>query len=472
MTQLVGAFVVIIGLLGLFALDRFRRAQTSEALWIPVVWLFIAGSRPLSFWLFPGMGDTTDRYIEGSPFDRNVLTVLIVAALMVLIARGSRVGTLLRANGPILLFLFYCGLSILWSDYPDVAFKRWIRVVGDIAMVLVVLTDPSPSAAVKGLLARTGFAIVPLSILFDIGRAAAGREYHLGLTTNKNMFGQISMILGLGAVWRFLAIFQGGERKGHTRRLVAYGSIVVMALWCLWTANSATSAACFLVGSTLLAVTRRWGFDRKPTVVHLVVASLVFLALYATILNPNVGIASAMGKDPTLTGRTEIWSVVIAMNPSPWIGAGFESFWLGSRLTKLRDMYVWHPNEAHNGYIEVYLNLGWIGLSLLAVVLVRGYQRVVRGGRQDTDTGSLMLAYFVVAVIYSLTEAGFRMFSPVWIVFLLSVAAVFKSPPENSLSQPATTVSRTFPMPGLSRRDAYSAMGKVDIKRRLYACNR
>jgi len=472
MTELVGAFVVIIGLLGLFALDRIRGARRSGALWIPVVWLFIAGSRPLSFWLFPGMGDTTDRYLEGSPFDRNVLTVLIAAALVVLIARGRRVGTLLRANGPILLFLFYCGLSILWSDYPEVAFKRWIRVVGDIAMVLVVLTDPSPSAAVKGLLARTGFVIIPASILFDLGRWTIRREYHVGLTTNKNMYGQIGMILGLGAVWRFLSIFQGGERKGHARRLVVHGSIVALALWCLWTANSVTSIACFLLGSALIAITRRWGFARKPAFVHLVVASLVFVALYATILNPNVGIASAMGKDPTLTGRTDVWQAVIEMAPNPWFGAGFESFWLGSRLTKLRDMFVWQPNEAHNGYIEVYLNLGWIGLSLLAVVLVSGYRRVVRGVRQDTDTGRLMLAYFVVAIIYNLTEAGFRMFSPVWIAFLLSIAAVFKSQPESAMSQLATTVSRTSPMPGLNRRDAYSAVGEGDIKRRLYACNK
>jgi O-antigen ligase len=472
MIQLAGAVVVIIGLLGLFALDRVRGAQMSGALWIPVVWLLIAGSRPVSHWLIPGMGDTTDRYLEGSPFDRNVLTMLIVAALIVLIARGRRVGTLLRANGPILLFLFYCGLSILWSDFPDVAFKRWIRVVGDIAMVLVVLTDPSPSAAIKGLLARTGFVIVPLSILFDIWRGSTGREYHLGLTANKNMFGQISMILGLGAVWRFLSIFEGGERRGHTRRLVAHGSILAMALWCLLTANSATSTACFFVGSALIAVTRRWALARKPAVVHLVVASLVFLALYATILNPNVGIASAMGKDPTLTGRTDVWLTVIGMAPDPWFGAGFESFWLGSRLTKLWNMFVWRPNEAHNGYIEVYLNLGWIGLSLLSVVLVTGYRRVVSGVRQDTDTGSLRLAYFVVAVIYSLTEAGFRMFSPVWIVFLLSIAAVFKSQPENAMSQSATTVSRTFPMPGLTRRGAYSAVREVDIETNRNACNR
>jgi exopolysaccharide production protein ExoQ len=472
MMEFSGAVVVIIGLLGLFAVDRFRRVRTSEALWIPVVWLFIAGSRPLSFWLFPGMGDTTDRYVEGSPFDRNVFAALILAALIVLISRARKVGRLLRTNGPILLFLLYCGLSVFWSDLPDVAFKRWIRVVGDIAMVLVVLTDSSPSAAVKGLLARTGFVIIPSSILSDIGRGVIGREYHFGLTTNKNLFGLISMILGIGAVWSFLGISQGRESKGRTRRLLAYGSLVAMAVWCLWTANSTTSTACFLLGSSFIVATRHWSLARKPALVHLAVASLIILALYASILNPNVGIASAMGKDPTLTGRTDVWRAVIPMTPSPWFGAGFESFWLGSRLTKLWNMFVWHPNEAHNGYLEVYLNLGWMGVILLAVVMVAGYRKVVRGVRQDVDTGSLRLAYFVVAVIYNFTEAGFRTFSPMWMFLVLSIIGGFKPEPEDVKSQPETPLSGTFPKPELSCRDPYSAVREVDIKRRLYACSR
>jgi exopolysaccharide production protein ExoQ len=426
MMQLAGALVVIIGLLGLFALDRLRRARTSQALWIPVAWLFIAGSRQVSLWLSADPLDFTDRNLDGSPFDRNIFAVLIAAALIVLIARRRKVGTLLRANGPILLFLLFCGASVLWSDFPDVAFKRWIRALGDIAMVLVVLTDPDSSAAVKGFLARTSFLILPFSVLADMGRGFIGRGYRYGLTTNKNTFGLIGMVLGLTAVWRFLTILRHGEREGSTRRLIAHGSLVAMAMWCLWTANSLTSTACFLLGSTLIVLTNRWALARKPAVVHLVVASLIFLALYATILNPNVGIVSTMGKDPTLTGRTELWSAVIAMNPSPWFGAGFESFWMGSRLTKLGNIFVWRPNEAHNGYIEVYLNLGWTGVILLAVVMMTGYRKIVRGFRQDRDTGSLMLAYFFVAVIYSLTEAGFRIFSPVWITLLVAIIGVPK----------------------------------------------
>jgi len=318
MIQLAGTIVFIIGILALFALDRDKRTRTSKALWVAVVWLFLAGSRPVSFWLHMRMiGTSADDLLEGSPLDRAVITVLIVVALIVLFARGRRVATLLRANGPILLFLCYCGVSILWSDFPDVAFKRFVRAVGDLAMVLVVLTDLRPSVAAERVLVRAGFVIFPLSILFEIGRGYSGLGYHAGLTTDKNMFGMISLILGLAAVWRFLMILRDEERKYRIRRLIARGAIATMAVWCIWTAKSATSMACFLVGGVLIAIARRWGPARKPALLHVFVASVVFLALYAAILNPDVGIASAMGKDPTLTGRTDVWQTVISMSPAP-----------------------------------------------------------------------------------------------------------------------------------------------------------
>jgi exopolysaccharide production protein ExoQ len=416
-----------------------KRVRISNALWIPFVWLFIAGSRPVSLWLRVQMiGTSADDMMEGSPLDRNILTLLMVLGLVVLAARGRKVGSLLRSNAPILLFFAYCGMSVFWSDFSDVALKRWIRALGDLVMVLVVLTDPAPSAAFKRLLSRLAFLTIPLSILCDLGRGLYGQagRFYLGVTTNKNMFGMISMLCGVGAMWHFLTTWWGDDFRNRSRRLWAYGIAAALSLWLIRMADSATSTACFALGTGIIVITNRWAFARKPLVMHLLVASVVFLALYGLILNPGAGIISTMGRDATLTGRTDVWQAVIPMNPRPWLGAGFESFWLGPRLKRLWRMFVWQPNEAHNGYIEMYLNLGWVGLSLLAVVLLSGYWRIVQSFRSDIETASLRLTYFVIIVVYNLTEAGFRLFSPIWIIFLLSIMAVFKLRPQNAVAMP------------------------------------
>ena len=56
-------------------------------------------------------------------------------------------------------------VSLLWSDFPDVAFKRWTKALGDLVMVLVVLSDREPISAVKRLFSRTEFLLIPLSVL-------------------------------------------------------------------------------------------------------------------------------------------------------------------------------------------------------------------------------------------------------------------------------------------------------------------
>jgi O-antigen ligase len=93
-------------------------------------------------------------------------------------------------------------------------------------------------------------------------------------------------------------------------------------------------------------------------------------------------------------------------------------------------MYWWHPNEAHDGYLEMYLNLGWIGVTLLAILMINGYRNVLRRLTEDRVTGPLFLAFFFVGVAYNFTEAATRTMSPVWICFIMASLAFPKSQPQ------------------------------------------
>src|ERR1700739_199035 len=217
-----------IGILSLFALDLDPDSRSSRALWLPALWLLIEGSRPVSLWLQMTPPSSGSTYLEGSPLDRTVFLCLSVAGLIVLVARSHEVGTLLRANRAILLFFLYCGVSALWSDYSDVAFRRWVKAVGELMMVLIVLTDPHPVAEIKRLLAGVGFLLLPISVLLikyygDLGRNYRPGDFggvwntaNIGVTTDKNALGMIAMIFGLGALWQLLELRQcggAGRRK-------------------------------------------------------------------------------------------------------------------------------------------------------------------------------------------------------------------------------------------------------------------
>src|SRR5260370_39438970 len=106
--------IIIFGIAGLFWLDRDTSGSTSKALWVPVLWLSIACSRPVNEWLQMGTPrPAADQLLEGSPIDRLVYTGLLAAGLVVLASRKGRVAKLLRANGAILVFFLYCTMSLL-----------------------------------------------------------------------------------------------------------------------------------------------------------------------------------------------------------------------------------------------------------------------------------------------------------------------------------------------------------------------
>src|SRR6266571_8234246 len=353
MSQGIATVVYGFFILALFLLDRDRESRVSPALWIPVAWVVIAGSRMVSPWLEGGHTyGTADEILDGSALDRFVLIGLLTAGSVVLFARGQRAGTFLRLNGPILLFFLYGAVSVLWSDYPDVAFKRWTKAVGDIVMVLVVLTDPDPSAAVKRLLARTGFLLIPLSVLLvkyypELGRGYSPwiwTPYYTGVAEGKNGLGLVCLVFGLGSLWRFLEAFYSGERPRMAGPLIAHGAVLAMALWLFWMADSVTSLACFLLGSGLIAVKNLPGLARKPTAVHLLVGLVVFLSLFGLFLDVGTDLVEAMGRDATLSGRTILWEELLRTNTDPWFGTGFESFWLGERAKWFWTKYWWHPN--------------------------------------------------------------------------------------------------------------------------------
>jgi O-antigen ligase len=434
MSPAIATVIYACGILGLFLLDRDRRSQTSKALWLPVVWLLITCSRAISEWLQMAPLSSTDQYLEGSPLDRAILSGLVAIGVAILVHRRRKVGRVLRENRALLVFLFYCALSILWSDYPYVGFKRWIKSLGDFVMVLIVLTDLDPAAAIKRLFSRPAFVLLPLSILFikyypDWGRLYSpwdGTQHFTGVTNNKNLLGMICLLFGLASLWRFLQELRQSSWIRKRGPLLAHGVVLAIVLWLFWMANSITPLSCFILAGGLMAVTSLRGFARKPWVVHLLAVSVLTLAFSALFLNIGSGLVETMGRDSSLTGRTQIWDLVLNMHVNPLFGAGFESFWLGPRLDKIWAVYWFHPTEAHNGYLETFLNLGWVGIALLAVVIVAAYRNVAAVLRRDPEAGRLRLAFFVSAIAYNFTESAFKTMNPVWFIFLLAAIAVPK----------------------------------------------
>ena len=425
-----------IGVVVLFCLNRVKTVRTSRALWIPVIWLGLAGSRPVSMW-FGMTPPTQTANIDGSPVDAAVFAVLLAIGLMVLIGRRKKTIRYLAVIGPIIAYSVYCLVSVMWSPVPVPAFKRWLKDLGDMVMVLIICTDAQPMEALGRLYSRIGFILFPFSVVLirytTIGRAwnNDGLLTNVGVTTDKNMLGLIVFVISLGVVWNFRRLLVNKGEPNRRQRLLAQGILLAFGIYLLSIAHSSTSLACFLLGSGLVLATHLRAIARRPSRVYALSVAIFCVGGLAILFGGAEGTASTFGRDATFSGRTNIWAAVILAASNPIIGIGFESFWNSANVLIVQRSLAlvnwYHPeglSEAHNGYLEIYVNLGWIGVCFIALILTTGFLRASRVLRRDGELGSLMLAYIITGAIYSVTEAGFRTLNPMWMFLLLAVVSV------------------------------------------------
>jgi exopolysaccharide production protein ExoQ len=421
------------GIAGLFFLDRDKTTRTSPALWLPVLYISILASRPVSMWLGGGgggaSGDALAATLDGSPEDAAVFGILIAAAIVALVRR-KKTGVLLKACAPIIIYYLYCLLSTVWSPFSGPSFKRWIKCVGDLVMVLVIVTDPQPLTALQRIYSRIGFVLFPLSVIF-IKCTNLGVVYdelgphYTGVTTNKNAFGLMLYILTIGVVWNIRTLLLDKKSVNRRRRLLAQVTLLGFGIVLLQMAHSATSVFCFVLGSGLILATGLPIVKRRPSMLHALCLGILVVGSTSILFGGTGAVTSAMGRSSDLSGRTEIWAAALAVDHQPLLGSGFESFWNANahQVARILSHYqnIADLNSAHDGYLQIYLDLGWVGVILLACIIIGGYFRVTRAFRRCPELTSLFLAYLITCAFYSLTEAGFRIMTLSWIFLLLAV---------------------------------------------------
>jgi exopolysaccharide production protein ExoQ len=411
----------------LFWRDSRKKNDVSSAIWIPVLWFVISGSRFVSQWLeIFGVHLGAASLEDGSPIDAVIFFGMIVAGLYVLKQRSVNLSEFARNNRWLTFFLLYCLVAIIWSDFPFVALKRWIKILGHPIMALVVLTDPNPKAALQALMKRSAYVLVLLSVLFikyfpQYGRgfdAWSGLGTNCGAATNKNELGYVCMIFGLFFFWNLLQGFKIKNRKARRDEVIL--SLVFLALicWLLKLSSSATSLGCAVIGMITIWVLGLRLINKRLIGVY-VVAGILALAAAEPVFGIYGGVLNLLGRDATLTDRTAVWHDALELQPDPILGAGFESFWLGKRLDTLWEKWWWQPNQAHNGYIETYLNLGWVGVVLLAGMIIGTFGKICRVMVTNFEFARLRLGFLFVILVYNFTEATFKGVHPVWTVFYL-----------------------------------------------------
>jgi O-antigen ligase len=336
MPQQLAFLLFLVFVLYLFRMDSKRYFNVSYALWIPVIWLLLIGSRPIPLWMNPQLNETAESYLTGNPLLRSIYSILISLGLFILSRRKLHWSHIFKSNLWLFLFFLYCGISILWSDFQYVSLKRWIKVVGHLVMALIILTEPNPVESIKRVFRKSYYILVPLSIVLIRYYPGLGKEFHrwstynIGVCYGKNGLGFLSMIGCLFFFWNWQIKFRQKNVSSFDKKENIL--LLLMSFWLLYKANSATSLLCFISGVCIMTVLDVPVFKNKPQHIGYVILSILFFSLpflifgFDSILST---VLDASGHSSTFWGRTELWEdLVTTRTANPLIGTGFESFWL------------------------------------------------------------------------------------------------------------------------------------------------
>lgn len=409
---LITAFVLF-----LLRMESRRSAALSRALWIPTIWIMYCASRPLALWF----GNAADANAEsGSFLDRMFLTPMILVGLVILLQRGFNFRKALRDNRALTLVFVFTLVSLVWTEHPFVCLKRWIRGFGTVVMALVIASEKDGGMALRSVFTRTIYVAIPYSVLTvkyypQLGVHFAhysGLVMWRGVTMHKNCLGVVclvSMLFLVQTIYRRWKKIESASRWEN----YALGVILLQTLFLMRGGGSysASSILCTVLGLTLIFHVRRFKGEAVAFtwqgLMLVALAGVVAVGLKVSEISPLAIVAQALGRDTTLTGRADdIWPILLKEGMKrPILGSGYGDFW-NLETGGIND----GPdgvNEAHNGYLEVFLNLGVMGLIVLIPLLVSFYQKACRDFPRDRDWAGLRLACFVAVLVHNVTEASF-----------------------------------------------------------------
>lgn len=257
--------------------------------------------------------------------------------------------------------------STLWSIMPDVTIRRAVALLFTSLLGMMIAARYDWRGMIE-LFATTFLILAVGSIIAAVAVPSFGihlGELHQGawrgLWQEKNQ-------LGAGMAKGVLACLSAAVVSPRRRWFWAGGAAVCSALVLLSTSTTALLAwLTVLAGGVALFGLRRGGGVTLLTVWGLTIG--LILSLGTVLLAPEI-ILAAVGKDATLTGRTDIWvSILRRVEERPWEGYGYGAFWIDPQGPAwwVRSDIGWRSPTAHNGWLDVLVQTGWIGLGVFAV---------------------------------------------------------------------------------------------------------
>ncbi|MEC4812612.1 MAG: O-antigen ligase family protein [Scytonema sp. PMC 1069.18] len=325
-------------------------------------------------------------------------------------------------------------LSFSWSIFPDFTYSNMKEVLMMTFFGIYLATRFSLKEQVQ-LIAQTLLIGAFLSIFFALVIPGVGKHGADHPGAWKGIFGYKNN-LGSMMVLNSLAFFSLPKK---TPFLYRWG-VFVLSLVLMLLSTSKTSLVLSFLLIFMISFYKNFRWQGKISVIFVDIGVLVLGCVSVIVLSNWVEIISGLGKDPTITGRTPLWShAIYRLMERPFFGYGRGAYWApGSKYAYEARVADWIPPHAHNGFIDIALDIGLIGLSLFLIsYLITFFISLKRAYGTEDREELLPLAFLILLAMNNMTESYLmhltNLYWPVYISFALTLR---KKKPKPKLATP------------------------------------
>ena len=368
------------------------------------------------------LGQTTGKGDVDSPMLRLVFIGIYFVTFFLLIFRSQRTFIFLGRHKWLLFLTGLAIFSVSWSSIPEIAFRKVIALIGATAFGIYIGSSFSFRQQLRIYAWTFGIAKF-FSYVFALGLPQYGIMNTdaivgawRGIFPHKNGLGE-SMFAGF-ITFYFLAILDIQNRLYFI--VCCFLSVVL-----IYFGQSATALMSVLFIFMTAQGLNRLSLQSKQSVLVILLSLIAtsFL-LFLFVLNFETFL-SANDKDITISGRTPLWNTLwIFIQKRPILGYGYGSFYSGAarEANLLWQIHNWKPVHSHNGYIQLIINSGFIGL----LIFVFGYFSCLFNSLfKYLLTKELQLLWVFLFLMYNLflnfTEVSFFTSSSIWIISIASI---------------------------------------------------
>ena len=367
-----------------------------------------------------------DSLTAGNPVTRLILAVSYLSVALVLIRYGRKARFLLYRNWVVVALVFLPFASSLWVEQtPGLVLQRSVAVLGTTLLGFALATRLSIEEQLR--LMRWVFRIMGFLSLacvlffpsYGISHSVEGQGEWQGIFGYKNQLGAM-MALSILVEWHLPATTRFSKLVKLVFLLIS-GVLLVFS-------NSVTPLVCL---AATLFLSEIYGFARQRLRIPLYAIVLAILLIAASgltlLLVDSNSVTGVLGRSSNLTGRTQIWNLVLSfISERPVLGYGYSGFWYGSSPeSQAVDQALGTPiMYSHNGYLEILLSLGAVGFLLALAFLGTGMARAYYWFERERSKVNLWpLAFLCFFVLYNIGECTILLQDLQWALCVAVIAS-------------------------------------------------